>query len=87
MIPHMADGETGDPHANDEPIPMEEVLDVIFADLEATDDEEEPEEMAQDVGKEGEVAEVSSDVELDREDNLILYLNPKLEFDFKNERA
>ena len=28
----MAEGETGDPQADDEPVPMEEVLDVIFAD-------------------------------------------------------
>ena len=45
MIPHMADGEIADPQADDEPVPVEEVPNVIFADLEPMDDKEEPEEM------------------------------------------
>ena len=78
MIPHMADGKTGDPQDDDEPIPMEEVPDVIFADPESTDDEEEPKEMAHDMGEEGEVVEVGSDEKLDPKDNLRLYIDPEM---------
>ena len=40
----MVDGEIVDPQANEKPAPapMEEVPDVIFADPEPIDDEEEP---------------------------------------------
>ena len=44
---------------------MEEVLDVIFVDPEPKDDKEEPEELAQDMDKEGEVAKVGSNEMLD----------------------
>ena len=87
MISQMVDGETGDPQANDEPVPMEEVHDVIFADPEPMDELEDPEEMAQDVDEEGEVAEVGLNVELDRKDNLRLYLDPELEFDSEDGQA
>ena len=43
--------------------------------------------MAQDVGEEGEVAEVGLDKELDPEDNLRLYLDAELEFDSEDERT
>ena len=87
MIPPMADGEIPDPRANEEPAPapapVEEVLDVIFADPEPMDDEEEP----QDVDEVGGAAEVGLDEELGPEDNLKLYLDPEIEFDSEDERV
>ena len=43
--------------------------------------------MDQDVDEEGEVIEVGSDEELDPEDNLRLYLDPKLKCYSEDERA
>ena len=42
MMPHMANGKTVDPQANEEPEHMREVPDAIFADPKPSDDEEEP---------------------------------------------
>ena len=65
MILHMADGEIANPQADDEPVPMEEVADMIFADPEPVDDKKKHEAMAPDVDEEGEVTKVGSDEDLD----------------------
>ena len=84
----MVGGEIADPLPMiQEPVDMQEDPDVILADPEPLEDEDEPEAEAMDQNEDGEGGKLGSDKEFDLIDNLRLYLDPEIEFDFENERA